>query len=114
VKHTFTIVSSDLKFQKALIDFVSEYPRVEDDSTVMHISEGDWLAKHDYLQEIVRRLPLTADGVPVVPGMTLYGGGWGDVGVFMETVRQGGQYTHLYSTAQAAREAATTNQGARQ
>ena len=72
MKHTYTIVSHDTQFQRALIDFLNDYKMVEEDSVLVHVAEGDGLAEIERLRAIVDRLPTTADGVPVVPGMRLW------------------------------------------
>jgi hypothetical protein len=67
-------------------------------------------AENARLREIVERLPRTADGVPVLPGDTLYA----DLGegcvepVTMLGVRKCGVYTGCYSTREAAEAAKET------
>jgi hypothetical protein len=50
------------------------------------------------------KLPKTADGVPVTPGMTLWGLG-GEYGIEINHVRAGGNYPLMYSTSEAAAKA---------
>jgi hypothetical protein len=64
------------------------------------------------LRAIVDRLPKTADGVPVVPGMTAFalmpttdGTGKCIYPVEMYAIQAGGKYTALYSTREAAEAA---------
>ena len=57
------------------------------------------------IQKLKAKLPRTADGEPVTPGMTLYGPGWALDGITIECVREGGQYRHLYSTREAFQRA---------
>ena len=57
------------------------------------------------LRAIVDNLPKTADGVPVTPGMTLWGLG-GEYGIDVNHIRAGGNYPLMYSTSEAAAQAA--------
>jgi len=50
MKHTYTIVSHDTQFQRALIDFLNDYKMVEEDSTRVHVAEGDGLDKIEWLR----------------------------------------------------------------
>lgn len=96
---------------------------LDSDGRIVHLvkrADGDWVLWDDVrdelrrLRELVAKLPRTADGVPVVPGMTVYdaegepvsiGGGWFDVvcgdGLESGMIRAAGHY----STAEAARDA---------
>ena len=79
---------------------------------------GDLLDKIDRLQAIVDKLPKTADGVPITPGMTVWTKYWtgprkelvDDLQVFVAepTIWMNGEADtdQLYSTEAAAREAA--------
>ncbi len=68
------------------------------------------LAMVEEMEGVVVRLPTTADGVPIVPGMTVWA--WfadshddGPEQVSIEHVRGGGVYVWCYSTEEAAKAA---------
>ena len=50
--HTYTIVSSDVKWQTAMIDFLANH-KVEPDSTVVHFREGDGMEEVEKLRQRV-------------------------------------------------------------
>lgn len=74
--------------------------------------EADWLLLHARIVEleaVVARLPVTADGVSVVPGMMLYHPQYGDCTTSSIRMNCAGDDdpSNCYSTEHAARTAAT-------
>ena len=90
------------------MQWVADWNKVPGEVGPNEVCARTLAAEIERLRAIVAKLPVTADGVPVVPGMSIWTMLNGTIcEVKCNTIHGTGEYTKCYSTCEAAEAGAT-------